>query len=177
MNNRLLYLGKVCTVLITVFFSQFQTQICIYNIHTLCLLWIRVGNLLFHSSLFRSLLFCSSLFCNSLFRPSLFRSKLLILKRDREWLAKVALCKRATVSDSLTLLVTKDEQFAGKICIFVCFWQFCPRANRQCRSSLICSFLKSDLSNLLPSLTKTSDSLEEPMSEFTTLLWMHIEAV
>ena len=80
---------------------------------------------------------------------------------------------------------------------FVCFWQFvpflCPRANRCSRSSLICSFLKSKLSDFLPPLytvqksdgsnllfftseslfcsQKTSESLEKPMSELSTLIF------
>ena len=48
-------------------------------------------------------------------------------------------------------ILTKNKWFAQKISIFHMFFPFlCPRANCFHRSLLICSFFKSDLSDLLP---------------------------
>ena len=66
--------------------------------------------------------------------------------------------KKSYVSDLLVILAncTQNERFTQKIRTFVCFWQFFHflwlRANRPCPSLLIYSFLKSKLSDLLPSL-------------------------
>ena len=96
-------------------------------------------------------------FALSLLHSLLFLSKSLIIRSDNERFAHVALYKRATVSDSLMSLFTKEqcewftsdlnrlliknERFAQNILIF----RF---ANRSRCSSLICSFLKSDLGDL-----------------------------
>ena len=49
--------------------------------------------------------------------------------------------------------LTKKERFARKNSYFLTVFPFlCPRANHSRRSSLICSFLKSDLSDSLPPL-------------------------
>ena len=73
----------------------------------------------------------------------------LIFKKERcEWFAHDLSGLLAIMRDSL-----------NKIVFFICFWQFfpflCPRVNCSLRSFLICSFLKSDLSDSLLSLFTT----------------------
>ena len=139
--------------------------------------WLaRVGN-----SLFCSLLFCSKwLILNSdheQFAKSLFTKEQLwairscrsLQKSNREGSTYVVLYKRAMwancschslkksdVSD-LLLIWAKNESFAQKNGYFSYVLEIfppflCPRATCSPCSSLICSFLKSDLSDLLPSL-------------------------
>ena len=60
------------------------------------------------------------------------------------------------LTDSLVIWVKTMSESLEKFIFSVCFWQFFPflypRANRSRRCWLICSFLKSDLSDWLPSL-------------------------
>ena len=91
----------------------------------------------------------------SLICALLFRSKLLILESDCEWFDYVAIYKRTNcshgffkesdVNDSLLIRVNCLPKMNDLLKQFVFL---CPRANHSHRSSLICSFLKSGLSNL-----------------------------
>ena len=62
----------------------------------------------------------------SLIRSSLICSKSLILKSDHEQFAHVPPYKRAAVSDSLLILLAKNEGFARKNCIFRMFLTVFP---------------------------------------------------
>ena len=84
-----------------------------------------------------------------------FRLKSLILKSDREQslllLFKDEQCE--WIAGDSSELLAKNERIAWKIHIFCMFFQFlCPIANHSSQSLLICSFLKSHLSDLLPLL-------------------------
>ena len=98
---------------------------------------------------------------NSLFCSSLFRSKSLILKSDRQWFAHVALYKRANSSLIQANRTQKTSDSLKKFVFFVCIWRFfpflCPWANRSRCSSLLRSFLKSEVRNSLRSLITKSD--------------------
>ena len=104
----------------------------------------------------------------------LFPSKLLFLKSNRERFTLVPLYKGATGREPLLLLfkkerregfalsLSKNNQFTQKVCtvvftmfltVFSLLFPFlCPRANCSHGSSLSCSFLKSNGSDLLLSL-------------------------
>ena len=106
----------------------------------------------------------NSPFCSFTLRSSLYCSKLLKLKSEHERFAQVTINKKTTMSQSLRSLITKErpEQIAQKRAIrlekvwenYICcmlltvFERFPPflyqRANCSRRSSLICSFLKSN---------------------------------
>ena len=96
----------------------------------------------------------------------LFHSKLLFLQSDRERFALVAVEKRATVCQSLSLLIvplSKNEQFAQKNSYFSpCFDSFllrfrflCPKAN--CSH---CSLQKSDHEQIAPIALKQKSDCE-----------------
>ena len=84
----------------------------------------------------------------------------LLFTKERPWvICSRRSLKRSDVSDSLVILANrlqKTRNSLEKFVFFVCFWQFfpfiCPRANSSSSSLLIHSFLKSNLSNWLPSL-------------------------
>ena len=94
-------------------------------------------------------------------------------KSIRERFARVAQDKRATWVICLWFewIAPKNEQFTrirslkNRIfCMFWCFSPFlCPRANRSCCSLLSCSFVKSDMSNLIM-LLSTKEQLWENCS-------------
>ena len=81
---------------------------------------------------------------------------------DHEWITQVAHDKRGAwvIRSWLNKLLSKTSNLLEQIHIFCSFWLFfivfstflCPRANRSRLSSLSCSLLKSDRSDLLTSL-------------------------
>ena len=111
-------------------------------------------------------------FALSLICSSIFRSKLLILKSNCEQFTHVAHYKRATVSDLLRLLITKERPWS-----IHSRWslqksnreQFAKVAHDKRAARVNCSFSWANCSFVLL-LTKTTESLEKPMSKFPTLL-------
>ena len=95
--------------------------------------------------------------------------------------------KQSNVSDSLAIWANRSQKTSDslkKFVFFVCFWHFfpflCPRANCSCCSSLIGSFLKSDLSNSLTSLftkewPERSHNKRASLSNSLTLLFKRMQ--
>ena len=111
-----------------------------------CLIDTRVRNLLFRSFALYSLLFCS---------------KSLILKSDHEQFALYRSFLKSNMSDSLVIPVNHSQKTINLLnflnIFFMCFSLLFPFFSS--RSSLLCSFLKSDRSNLLYKRVAVSESL------------------
>ena len=145
-------------------------------------------------------MYCSYSWHKPLSKRQIVRDKLFVLlKRTRQgWEFTLSLIRsfpqnrsflRATVSDSLfkksdvnDSVVIRANRSIKKFVFFLCFWQFfpllCLRANHSRRSSLIRSFLKSDMRDSLRSLrTKERRERFDLFHERIALLLTKIEQI